>query len=393
MINLPHIDDLTIISCAVLLVIVIVSSLISPFLRFKKRKWEERERDVADPLPTLSIILTPHDEAEALEKNLSSLMGQKYPSGFQVIVVIEKGENETEEVLQRFQKTLEGQAVDGSLYFTYIPETSRYVSRKKLAMTLGVKAARTEWLLFTEPTSRPASDTWLQTMAEDCVDANSLVMGYGCYAGGVSSFKRFERLCFSYYLMREAARGTAYATVSPNIMIRKTEFMKQEGFRGNLHLIHGEYDFLINKYAVKGRVALETRNEAWIIDDAPSHREWMAQHVVYQETRKWLKRSFSHRLWFNLDQIALHFPLLLIIVAIFWGALTTNLIVLAVSGVSLITLYLIHTLIGCKAISTFQEQVPTMLIYPYQLLMIWRKLFYWLRYKASDKLDFTTHKL
>lgn len=164
--------------------------------------------------------------------------------------------------MKRLQHSLDETSSNCSIYVTSIPKSSRYVSRKKLAMTLGVKAAKTEWLLLTESTVNPASDTWLQTMAENCTDDNSLVVGYGAFDDEVSAFKRFERLNSSYYLMREAANGNAYAAMAPNIMIRKSEFMEQDGFRGNLNLIHGEYDFLVNKYSEQGRVALETRDDA-----------------------------------------------------------------------------------------------------------------------------------
>lgn len=97
------------------------------------------------------MILAPHDEPDAISRNLPAIMSQKYPAGFQIIVVVEEGENETEDVLKRFQQQLDKEPADCTIYITYIPQSSRYVSRKKLAMTLGVKAAKTEWLIMTEP--------------------------------------------------------------------------------------------------------------------------------------------------------------------------------------------------------------------------------------------------
>lgn len=392
MISTINIDNFTIISSAILLFVALVFSFISPYLRFKRGKWERQEKAKADSLPPLSVIITPHDEPEALERNLPSMMAQKYEPGFQIIVIIEEGEGETEEVLKRFQQSLDETPSNCSIYVTYIPQSSRYVSRKKLAMTLGVKAAKTEWILLTEPTVRPASDTWLQTMAENCTEDKSLIVGYGAYDDEASSFKRFDRLNSSYYLMREAARGNAYAAMAPNIMIRKSEFMEQDGFRGNLNLIHGEYDFLVNKYSAQDRVALETRREAWTIEDAPSHLTWKARNIIYAETRKWLDRRLGHRFWFNLDQMTLHLQFLMTIVGMVWGGVTSNVILLAASGLAFIIGYVLHTVFAKMAMSAFDEQIPLLLIYPYQLLIIWKNLVYLLRHKFSNKLDFTTHK-
>jgi uncharacterized membrane protein len=392
MISVINIDNFTIISSAILLLVAIVSSFICPYLRFKKGKWERQVKACSDSLPPLSVILTPHDQPEALERNLPSLMEQKYDPGFQIIVVVEKGEGETEEVLKRFQRSLGETPSNCSIYVTYIPKSSRYVSRKKLAMTLGVKAAKTEWLLLTEPTVRPASDTWLQTMAENCTDDNSLVVGYGAFNNEASVFKRFERLNASYYLMRDAAKGNAYAAIAPNIMIRKSEFMERDGFRGNLNLIHGEYDFLVNKYSEQGRVALETRDEAWTIEDAPSQSTWKAHRIIYAETRKWLDRSFSHRFLFNIDQVALHISFLMTIVGMVWGGVTTNIILLAASALAFIVGYVLRTVFARMAMSAFDEPIPLLLLYPFQISVIWKNLGYLLRHKFSNKLDFTTHK-
>lgn len=110
------IDSFTIISSVVLLVVAIVSSFISPYLRFSKSKWERKEKENAtdnatdneeESLPPLSVILAPHDEPDAIARNLPAIMSQKYPAGFQIIVVVEEGEGETADVLKRFQQQLD----------------------------------------------------------------------------------------------------------------------------------------------------------------------------------------------------------------------------------------------------------------------------------------------
>ena len=80
----------------------------------------------------ISIIVTAHNNGEELERNLPQFFAQEYADDFEVIVVVEKGEDDTDDALTRL-KTQYPQ-----LYSTYVPESSRYVSRKKLAVTLGV---------------------------------------------------------------------------------------------------------------------------------------------------------------------------------------------------------------------------------------------------------------
>ena len=107
-------------------------------------------------MPSVSIVITAHDNAAELRRNLPLVLAQQYPGNFQVIVVAEKGDSETENVLKLL-------SADKHLYYTLIPESSRYMSRKKLSITIGVKAAKSEWIMLVEPSCRPEAEHWLAT--------------------------------------------------------------------------------------------------------------------------------------------------------------------------------------------------------------------------------------
>lgn len=385
-------DNFTLIASAVVVAISIAACFLNPFVRFKKHADDDSDDVPPTEAPKLTIVLSPHDEADKLKRCLPLLLQQKYPAGFQVIVVIDQSAHDTEDLLKRIQAQLTETQGDGSLYYTYIPDSSRYLSRKKLAITVGVKAATTEWVLVTETTAVPSSDEWLATMAKHCTDDNRVIIGYGNYDSEASPFKRFERLTAAYYLMREDTHGKPYRTMSHNLMFRKDDFMESDGFLGNLNLIRGEYDFIVNKYAPKGGTALVTDSKAWMTDDAPSHKTWIASHVFYAETRRWLEGTGRHSLLFNTDQIALHFSLLLTIAAIAYGCITMNATLLCAAALGLILSIIIRTVIGHKAVKAFAENVPALLIYPYEVSQVWRNAIYALRHRFSDKLDFTTHK-
>lgn len=392
------IDNFTIVCGAIALVVGIIAAALSPFHRFRKPEEATEEAGGNDgaesgkACPPLSIILTPHDETEKLEHNLQALLSQDYPSPFQIIVVIDEGDHDTEDLLKRYQYQLNEKPGNASLYMTYIPESSRYMSRKKLAMTLGVKAARTEWVVLTEATSKPASDRWLRAMAAHCTDYTHLVIGYGAYADEASAFKRFERLYDAYYLMREDTKGKAYRTMSHNLMLRKSDFMANEGFRGNLNLIRGEYDFLVNKFATDDGTALVTDQPAWMLDDTPDRKTWLNSHIVYMETRKWLGGGVAHRWLYNLDQTVLHLNFLLQLAAIVYGAIALNVIVLAAGVLALLLNIIVHTVSARKAARAFGEHFSVFSIYPRELSLVYHQAGYLLRYRLANKLDFTTHK-
>lgn len=336
--------------------------------------------------PAISIILTPHENAVELEHNLPLLLGQKYHGDFQVVVVIWKGDSETEDVLKRF-------AGDSRLYYTYIPDSSRYMSRKKLAITLGVKAARYEWLLLTDAECRPTSNYWLQKMARNCTNDKNLVIGYTCYDDMTSDYRRFERLHTAFYLIREDVKSTAYRHNGSNLMFRKSMFIDGDGFRGNLKYLRGEYDFLVNKYAEKTETALEIARDAWMVEQEPTEKGWRNKHLFYIENRQHMQRSFRHRLLFNIDQMTMHLNYLVTITILVFSLLTQRWLLTGAAGIALLITVVLRTLIGNKAIKLFDNNIPSWKIVPYEISLLWNNLRFMLKYMRADKYDFISHKL
>jgi len=336
--------------------------------------------------PPVSIVLTPHENASELEENLPAYLSLDYPPGFEVIVVAWKGDTETEDVLKRYADNL-------CLYTTFIPQTSRYMSRKKLAITLGVKAAKNEWIMLTDIECRPQSDKWLQTMVRNCGEGTDLVMGYTCYDGDTPAYRRFERLHTELYLMRMAQRGTAYRTGGNNLMFRKSLFIEQDGYRGNLKFLRGEYDFIVNKYARRDNVAVETHPDGWTVEQVPTNKAWRNKHLFYIENRKHLHRSVSHRILYSLDQTLMHLNYLFIIVAAVFSVVTERWLLTGVACMSLIVTVILRTAIARKTLRMFGENIPAIMAVLYEIGIFWHRIGYMLKYMRADKNDFISHKI
>ena len=65
-----------------------------------------------------------------------------------------------------------------------MPDSSRYISRKKLAVTLGIKASKYEWLVFTNANCMPQSNQWLRLMHATSHHVPKVVLGYSGYERG-----------------------------------------------------------------------------------------------------------------------------------------------------------------------------------------------------------------
>ena len=408
-------DNTTIIISVVLLLIALLTSLINPFFRKvriaeygvptsateseetidEEEPAEEADVEIAESivsdeqqpnLPPITIILTPHDNAQELAKNLPLYLNQDYPTDFQVIVVAPQNDHETGDVLKRF-------AANPHLYSTFIPESSRYMSKKKLAITLGVKAAKYDWVIMADINCYPTNDNWLQAIARNCKENKELVVGYTRYEEETPAYRQFERQYIARYIMREYQRNKAYACPFNALAFRKATFLREEGFRGNLKYIRGEYDFMVNKYAKGSNLAFENSPEGTLIEETPTEKVWLSTHLFYMENRQHLQRTPQHRLLPYIDQTVLHGNYLLQCVALAGSLLLGMWTIAVAAGLSLILTIILRLVMAKKALRRFDIDIPAWKIIPYELAIAWKHLGYKLKYHRADKYDFISHKL
>ena len=412
-------DTTTLILGGILLVFVLVATFTDVFLKKPKRtenptvasneihqdasnaeqqnaEADELERDKptqtteieekVDKFPPLSIILTPHEKANELEQNLPLFLEQDYPSPFRVIVVYWQGESATEDVLKKH-------ASNPHLYFTYISESSRYMSRKKLAITVGEKAATTEWLLLTEVTCRPQSKYWLRAMARHASPKRNLVIGHTRYDDDTPTFRRFLSAYTSLYLQREMTRDTAYRCESNALMFRRSEFEKHDGYRGNLKYLRGEYDFIVNEYARPGSSTFENSQDGTLIEQCPTNKAWRNKLLYYMENRRHLLRKKSHRWRYNLGQTSLHISVLAMLSALAYGCLSGRWLLMAWAALLLFITIAIRTWLGRRALQCMEEDIPIWCVFPYEMRMLWHSIALAFRYWHANKDDFITHKI
>ena len=377
------ISTTTIIAGAVVVLLAVLGSLINPFLR----SLRFQKTETAENQPPVSILITAHDNLAELERNLPMFLRQQYAADYQVIVVCQSTDGETQDFLKRTA------AENPHLYYTYIPESSRYMSRKKLQITLGVKAAKHEWIILTEPNCRPSNDKWLQTMVHQCQDPNHLVLGYVALDEETKSVRRFDSIRKAYYVLRRAQQTYGYRSHMPNVAFRKSDFMKEQGYQGNLEYVRGEYDFLVNKYALCGDTATELDCDAWLIREAPSNKSWHNAHLYLQASRKSLERAGSMRTLMFFDHLMPHLSLIATLAVAAYSILMKNWILTGCAGFSFLLLFIVRMLIANKAIKHFDDGIAMFKLPFFEYGIIWRNLATKLRYWRADKNDFTSHKL
>lgn len=381
------IDTVPIITCIVIVLLAVCSTTIAnPFFRRVVGGSKGNGTERCGMYPKITVLVLANNNAKALDAHLPTILTQDYDNGYEVIVVGEKGDLPTEAVIDRYKH-------NKALYATYIPHRSLFMSKEKLAVALGVKAAHNEWIVMVKAECRPQSDRWLRTLAAHMDEESNLVIGYSNYESCTRAYYRFDRLRTDCYLIGRAINGVAYRANGTNVAFRRSEFIANDGFRGNLQLINGEFDFIVNKYARKGGTRIVTSAEASIREAEPTVRSWRNRNVCYAHVRKFLRHSTMPRLLFNIDMVMMHATYCMMIAAGVLSAMSSQWVTLAVSMLSLIATVIARSIIAKRAFVMFGENISAWRTIFYELVIMYHNMSTQIRYSKSDKYDFTTHKI
>lgn len=233
--------------------------------------------------PPLSVIIVAKDSTEHLKKHLPSILEQDYPQ-FEVIVIYDRSAEDCDDVL----KLLEDKYPH--LYHTFIPNTARYISHKKLGITMGIKASRYDWLVFTEADCYPQSNQWLRQMARNFTPNTEIVLGYSNYEKTTGWFNRqitFDTLLNAMRYLGMALCGHPYMGTGRNLAYRKSLYYKQKGFTSHLNLQRGEDDLFINETATGRNTRIETSPESLMCISNPEKKQaWYEEKIGYMATSR-----------------------------------------------------------------------------------------------------------
>ncbi len=376
------IDTLTLIVSGILLLMALVTPLLSPHFR---RLRHDAPQSAIDQ-PRVTVLLVSNGDHVALDEHLPIYLTQDYAPGYDVVVVSEKADAETDNVLKRY-------ANNERLYSTFVPESSRYMSKNKLAITLGVKAAKNDWIVLTDPRCKPMGSDWLSSLSQSLADHDSIVLGYVNYSEESKPYHRFEQMHTALYLLRAAQRGEAYRTNCPLVAFKKKDFMENNGFLEHLRYSIGEYDFLVNKYGKLGDSEVAISPQTWLTEDPIHEKTWQNRQVYYEETKKHLEGGMGVRTLFLTDQMMLHLNYILEFAAMAFAGLTSRWVLLGVALLSLVITCLLRTLNGKRAMKEMGVSIPSWKVVPYEVSMLWRNMMTRLRYEYADKNDFISHKV
>lgn len=260
-------------------------------------------------LPPVSVIVYAHGDPEDLRQNLPALLNQNYPD-YEVIVVNDGSDADSEDVLKLFSHEYK------HLYYTYVPVDTQYLSHKKLALTMGIKAARHDILLFTEADSRPLSPNWIRSMAKAYQCKTDILLGFCAYRHTNSWLDKliaYDNLTNGLQMISSALFHHPFTGNGRNLSYRKNLFFAHKGYSQSLNLHAGADDLFINQVSNPTNTQVEFSPDSIVemkeIKDFNSWREMKASHAATKNYYKggslafYRMESISY-LIFNITAIA-----------------------------------------------------------------------------------------
>jgi biofilm PGA synthesis N-glycosyltransferase PgaC len=218
----------------------------------------------------ISIVICARNEATNLREFLPSILEQNYPT-FEVIVVNDRSWDGTREVLEAYAKKYP------QLKLVHVADGGKFMAGKKFAVTMGIKAAGYDWLVFTDADCKPNSPNWLAGMQQPEDAGKEIVLGYSPYLkakGLLNSLIRFETFFTALNYLSFALKGMPYMGVGRNMAYNKALFFKNKGFATHMHIPSGDDDLFVNANATRSNTTIRINPET-IVWSEPK-RTWAA---------------------------------------------------------------------------------------------------------------------
>ena len=256
---------------ALVQVIWLFALLLKPLLHTEIEKAETSHVPV-------SVIVVAKNEKENLQELLPQILEQDYPS-FELIVVDDHSWDGTYEYLYELK------AKHSNIDVIALDEFVNVIPGKKLSLTLAIKKAKNDVLLFTDADCVPTSDQWIAEMTKHFKDQQvEVVLGYSPYQtkGSYNPFIGFETFWVAWQYMAYALSGAPYMGVGRNLVYRKSTFMANKGFASHLKVPYGDDDLLIQEIANKENTKVVLNPEAFI------------ESIPTKGINKWRKQKRRH---------------------------------------------------------------------------------------------------
>lgn len=300
-----------------LFIAVIAVQLLYYVVFFGKFSFAKKQSSTPKRLP-ISVIVCAKNEEENVKQFLPLLLEQDYPD-FEVVLIDDASSDDTLEIFEAYEKQY------SNIRLVKVENNEAFWGNKKFALTLGIKAAKNEYLLFTDADCYPVSKEWIKEMSSNFSQQKTIVLGYGAYEKIKGSFInkmiRFETLLTATQYFGWAKSGRPYMGVGRNMAYKREEFFKTNGFIEHMKIRSGDDDLFINQASNSANTTICFSKESFTFSKPKTtFSEWFNQKRRHVATAKHYK-AFDRcqlALFYASQLLFLLLPIILLICQFQW---------------------------------------------------------------------------
>ena len=248
---------------------------------FLRLAFFKEKKSVASTLMPISIIIAARNESDNLYDNLPFILTQDYPE-FEVIIVNNQSVDDSAWLLKALC------IQHKNLKVVEIAKNKHLLPGKKLPITLGVKAAKYEKMVFTDADCKPASNQWLRIMSETFTENKQIILGYAPYfrtKGIINRIIRYDTAFIGVSYLSFALAKIPYMGVGRNLAYSKKVFESVRGFKSHYSLPSGDDDLFIQEAAVNQNYTIQISPETFCYSKASeTWKGWVRQKTRHYST-------------------------------------------------------------------------------------------------------------
>jgi glycosyltransferase involved in cell wall biosynthesis len=313
----------------------------------------------------VSVLVLVKNNPKSVQKLIPLLVKQNYPD-FEVLLIDNASGDETIDALEQLEKE------HPNVRLIKVENNEAFWGNKKYAYTLGIKAARKEYLLFIDAEYEPASADWMMHMVSQFTMSKTIVLGFSAYRlvknSLLNKLIRFDALINATQCFAWAKLGSPFSGDGRNLGYKKEEFFSRNGYINHMNIRTGEDSLFINEAATPKNTAVCYTPESFTYGDAPAKfSTWV------QEKRK---AAYTLSFFKTADQVKL--KIFVWLQALFF-ALMATLLILQFNWMILVPViafrYLLCWIVMAQSAAKLNEK-DTIYWFPFmEILLIFTQLY------------------
>ncbi|MCF2875033.1 MULTISPECIES: glycosyltransferase [unclassified Tenacibaculum] len=285
------------------------------FLSFSVFAFKKEKKAISNNIP-ISVIICVKNKANELADYIQEFSKQNY-TDFEIVLINNASSDDTLGVMENLQQEY------SNIKIVNVVNTEAFWGNRKYALTLGIKAATHEHLLFTDISCKPDSAYWIEEMSSNFSQEKSIILGYQKIKPKKLSFSnlliRFDNI-FNHILSFSFAKfGSPFSANIKNLGYTKSEFFKVNGFIKHMDSFLGEDDLFIKDAANNKNTAISIAENSRVTSNSYiSFKDWFTQKRKLSIIFPLYK--FKHRFFLNLFNFTkiIFFPLAVYVLIIKW---------------------------------------------------------------------------